>query len=168
MQERANEVTLQGTPITLLGPALQVGDVAPVFTARSGLEDISSDRWAGRPRLISSVPSLDTPVCAKQAARFNEAVSDLDVAVIVISQDLPFAQTRFREVNGMRNVTFLSDYKDNDFGYKYGVYIKEHGLDHRAVFVIDAGDRISYVEYVPELTQHPNYAAALDAVKKLL
>lgn len=168
MQERSNEVTLQGAPITLVGPRLQPGDKAPAFTARVGLEDISSERWAGRLRLISSVPSLDTPVCAKQATRFNETLSDRDVAVLVVSQDLPFAQTRFREVTGIKNVTFLSDYKDNDFGYKYGVYIKEHGLDHRAVFVVDRDDVIRYVEYVPELTDHPNYEAAMAAVNALL
>lgn len=165
MQERVQRVTLRGEPITLLGPELVPGMPAPLFIARIGLEDVSSSRWSGRARLISSVPSLDTPVCAQQAQRFNEAVGEMGVPVLVISQDLPFAQTRFGEINGIRNVTFLSDYKDNDFGYKYGVYIKEHGLDHRAVFVLDAEDRIRHVQYVPELTEHPDYGAALDAVK---
>lgn len=167
MNERVQRITLRGEPMTLLGPELVPGMPAPVFTARIGLEDVSSSRWAGRARLISSVPSLDTPVCAQQAARFNEAVGETGMPVLVISQDLPFAQTRFGEINGIRNVTFLSDYKDNDFGYKYGVYIKEHGLDHRAVFVIDAEDRIRYVQYVPELTEHPDYGAALEAVTAL-
>ncbi|RMF87922.1 MAG: thiol peroxidase [Nitrospirae bacterium] len=167
--ERPAAATLKGNPLTLVGPELKVGDKAPDFTARKGLEDVSGSRYNGQVRVLLSVPSLDTPVCDQETRRFNEAAASLgDVKVVCISMDLPFAQGRFCETAGIDRVETLSDYKDASFGTAYGVLIKEHRLDHRAVFVVDRDDTIRHVEYVPEMTDHPNYDAALAAVKALL
>lgn len=165
-QERTNVATLKGGPLTLIGPELKAGDAAPAFTVRKGLADVESSDWNGTVRIISSVPSLDTPVCEAQTRRFNEEAASLEgVKILTISVDLPFAVNRFCETAGIENVEVLSDYKDHSFGENWGVLIKEHALDHRAIFVVDATDTITYVEIVPEMTEHPNYDAALDAAR---
>ena len=168
-QERTGVATLKGNPLTLLGPDLKVGDTAPEFTVRKGLGDVQSGTYNGTVRIISSVPSLDTPVCDAQTRRFNEEAAKLgDVKILTISMDLPFAGNRFCETAGIDKVEVLSDYKTGDFGQKFGVLIKEHRLDHRAVFVIGKDNKIAYVEYCPEMTEHPNYDAAIAAAKALL
>ncbi|MDH5526316.1 MAG: thiol peroxidase [Nitrospirota bacterium] len=165
-QERTGVATLKGNPLTLLGPELNVGDAAPQFTARKGLADVSSADYNGTVRIISSVPSLDTPVCDAQTRRFNEEASALSgVKILTVSMDLPFAVNRFCETAGIQNVEVLSDYNTRDFGQKYGVLIKEHNLDMRAIFVVDANNTIVYKEIVPEMTEHPNYDAALAAAR---
>jgi len=167
--ERTGVATLKGNPLTLIGPGLKPGDAAPDFTVRKGLADVQGSSYKGKVRVITSVPSLDTPVCDQETRRFNEEAAGLgDVAILCISMDLPFAQGRFCETAGIDKVETLSDYKDGSFGQAYGVLIKEHRLDHRAVFVIGKDDNIKYVEYVPEMTEHPNYDAAIAAVKALL
>ena len=168
-QERTDVATLKGNPLTLIGPGLKPGDPAPDFTVRKGLADVQGSSYNGKVRIITSVPSLDTPVCDQETRRFNEEAAGLgEVTVLCISMDLPFAQGRFCETAGIDRVETLSDYKDASFGTAYGVLIKEHRLDHRAVFVVGADDKIHHVEYVPEMTDHPNYEAALEAARALL
>jgi thiol peroxidase len=165
-QERTGVATLKGNPLTLLGPDLKVGDTAPEFTVRKGLADVSSSDYDGTVRIISSVPSLDTPVCDAQTRRFNEEAAKLgDVKILTVSMDLPFAGNRFCDTAGIDKVDVLSDYKDGDFGEKYGVLIKEHRLDMRAIFVVGRDNKIAYKQIVPEMTEHPDYDAALAAAK---
>ncbi len=166
-QERKN-VTFKGNPITLVGPELKVGDKAPDFkTVGKGLAEVTLADTKGKTRLISVTPSLDTPVCEVQAKRFNEEASKLpaNVAVINVSMDLPFAQSRFCGANHADKITTLSDHRDASFGKNYGVLIKELRLLTRAVFIVGADDKIQYVEYVKEVTTPPDYDKALNALK---
>lgn len=170
-QERAGVVTFKGNPITLIGPEIKVGDKAPNFTVHKNLlTEVSLADYAGKVKLISVVPSLDTGVCDQQTRRFNEEAAKLGdkVVVLTISVDLPFAQSRWCGAAGVDKVETLSDYKTKSFGQAYGVLIKELQLLMRSIFVIDANDTVRYVEYVKEMTEHPNYEAALEAVKKLV
>lgn len=170
-QERTGAATFKGNPLTLIGPELKVGDPAPDFRLnKSLLEEVSLRDFAGKIKLISVVPSLDTGVCDAQTRRFNEEAGKLgdQVVVLTVSVDLPFAQARWCGAAGVDKVVTLSDYKTNSFGEAYGVLIKEFRLDMRAVFVVDANDTIRYVQIVPEMTEHPDYDAALAAVKELL
>jgi len=169
-QERSGAATFKGNPITLIGPQLKAGDAAPDFTvSKNLLEDASLKDYAGKIKLISVVPSLDTGVCDAQTRRFNEEAAGLgdDVVILTISADLPFAQARWCGAAGVDRVITLSDYKSRSFGEAYGVLIKEFQLDMRSIFVVDANDTITYVEYLGEMTEHPNYEAAIDAVKSL-
>ncbi|WP_145037232.1 thiol peroxidase [Paenibacillus sp. Y412MC10] len=169
-QERSGAATFKGNPITLIGPQLKAGDAAPDFTVNKNLlEDVSLKDYAGKIKLISVVPSLDTGVCDAQTRRFNEEAAGLgdDVVILTISADLPFAQARWCGAAGVDRVITLSDYKSRSFGEAYGVLIKEFQLDMRSIFVVDANDTITYVEYLGEMTEHPNYEAAIDAVKSL-
>jgi thiol peroxidase len=170
-QERAGAALFKGNPITLVGPELKSGDKAPDFTlSKSLLETVSLRDFAGKIKLISVVPSIDTGVCDAQTRRFNEEASKFGdkVVVLTVSVDLPFAQARWCGAAGVDRVVMLSDYKDNNFGKAYGVLIKEFALDYRSIFVIDENDTIRYVEYVREMTEHPDYEAALAAVRELL
>jgi thioredoxin-dependent peroxiredoxin len=157
-------------PVTLVGKEVKVGDDAPDFTVLSNdLNPITLEDTEGKVRLISVVPSIDTGVCDAQTRRFNEEVSKLNnVEVLTISVDLPFAQKRWCGASGLEHVKTYSDHKDLSFGKAYGVYMEEFRLLARAVFVVDAKDKVTYVEYVSEGTNHPNYEAALNAVKELL
>ncbi|MBU5344416.1 thiol peroxidase [Paenibacillus lautus] len=169
-QERSGAATFKGNPITLIGPQLKAGDSAPDFTvSKNLLEDVSLKDYAGKIKLISVVPSLDTGVCDAQTRRFNEEAAGLgdDVVILTISADLPFAQARWCGAAGVDRVITLSDYKSHSFGEAYGVLIKEFQLDMRSIFVVDTNDTITYVEYLGEMTEHPNYEAAIDAVKSL-
>lgn len=134
------------------------------------LETASLADYAGKVKLISVVPSLDTGVCDAQTRRFNEEAAKLgdNVVVLTISVDLPFAQSRWCGAAGIDKVITLSDYKAHSFGKNYGVLIDELRLLMRSIFVIDANDTIQYVEYLSEMTDHPNYEAAIEAVKKLV
>ena len=165
--ERKN-VTFKGNPITLIGPELKAGDKAPDFKALGkGLVEVTLAESKGKTRLISVVPSLDTPVCEVQTKRFNEEASKLpsSVAVYTVSMDLPFAQGRFCTAQHADKITCLSDHRDASFGKAYGVLIKELRLLTRAVFVVGPDDKIQYVEYVKEVTSHPDYDKALNALK---
>jgi thiol peroxidase len=171
MNERSGIITFKGNPFTLLGPALKVGDKAPDFTVvDNGLAPVSLASSAGRIRIISAVPSLDTPVCDTETRRFNQEAAGLPEAVVVltISLDLPFAQKRWCGAAGIEKVTTLSDYRERSFGQNYGVLIKELLLLSRAIFVIDAQDVIRYIQIVPEVTSEPDYAAVIAAAKSLL
>jgi len=165
------KATFKGNPITLVGNSVKVGDKAPDFTvSKDLLTEVSLKDFAGKVKLISAVPSLDTGVCDAQTRRFNEEAASLgeDVVVLTISADLPFAQARWCGAAGVDRVVTLSDHKYMSFGEAYGVHIKEFRLLMRSVFVIDKQDTVQYVEYVEEMTNHPNYEAALEAVKKLI
>ncbi len=167
MVERKGIVTVKGNPVTLVGPELRPGDAAPGFTVLDEeLNEVSLEDLGGGPKLISVTPSLDTPVCDSQARRFNEEASKLpaDVTVVNISVDLPFAIKRFCTTAGIDRIKTLSDHRDLSFGRSYGVLIKELRLLARSIFVLDNKNIIRYVEVVPELTDHPDYQKALDAV----
>jgi thiol peroxidase len=171
MSERQGVVTFKGNPVTLLGPALQVGEKAPDFTVvDTALAPVTLASFAGKIKIISAVPSLDTPVCDTETRRFNQEAAALpdQVVVLTVSLDLPFAQKRWCGAAGIDRVTVLSDYRDRSFGLGYGVVIKELMLMSRSVFVIDATDTIRYIQHVPEVTQEPDYGDILSAVRKLL
>jgi len=168
IQERKGVATFQGNPLTLLGPALKVGDKAPDFKLiDTGLKPVTLADSKGKTRLISVVPSIDTPVCDLQTKRFNQEASKLsaNVAVITVSMDLPFAQGRWCGLAGADKVQMLSDYQEHAFGKAYGVLIQELKLLSRAVFVIGPDDKIQYVQYVKEVTEHPDYDKALQSLK---
>jgi thiol peroxidase len=170
MQKRQNAVTFKGNPFTLVGPQLKAGDKAPTFTClSSGLDLVSLDKTPAKARLFSVVPSLDTPVCNQQTHKFDEAIGSLKdkLAFYTISLDSPFAQKRFCTAENISNAQTLSDVHNHSFGQNYGVLIEGLPLPllSRAVFVVDKNGTITYVEYVPEVTAHPNYEAALTAVK---
>lgn len=167
--ERRGVVTIKGNPLTLIGNVLKVGDRAPDFTVLDAeLKEVRLSDFSGKTKVISVTPSLDTPVCDLQARRFNEEAAKLpaDVVVLNISMDLPFAISRFCTTAGIDKVQAYSDHRDASFGNAYGVLIKELRLLARSIFVIDEKDVIRYIEIVPEITNHPDYEAALDAVKK--
>ena len=171
MSERTGIITFKGNPMTLLGPELKVGDKAPGFiVVDNALAPVTLASSSGNIRVISAVPSLDTPVCDTETRRFNQEASSLpdNVVVLTVSLDLPFAQKRWCGAAGIDRVTTLSDYRERSFGNAYGVVIKELALLSRAVFVVDASDIIRYIQIVPEVTNEPDYAAVLAAVKKLL
>lgn len=170
-QERASVATFKGNPITLIGPELKVGDTAPDFKLNKNLlEEVSLQDYAGKIKLVSVVPSLDTGVCDAQTRRFNQAAAELgeEVVILTVSADLPFAQARWCGAAGIDSVITLSDYKENSFGKAYGVLIKEFKLDQRAVFVIDKDNTIRYAEYLKEMSEHPDYDKPVAAVKALL
>lgn len=164
----ARTVTMKGKPLNVAGPELKVGDKAPDATLRKNLvEDFSLKQTAGKTRIFSVVPSIDTPVCAAQTKRFfQEAAGIPNVQILTISVDLPPAMSRFCAAEGLgEKVLLLSDYKDTDFGKKYGTLIPDLRIECRAVFVVDKNDTITYAEYVPEIAEHPNYEAVLQAAR---
>lgn len=166
--ERKGVITFKGNPLTLIGPATKAGDKAPDFRVLA--KDLSEATLAStraKTRLISVVPSLDTPVCEQQTKRFNEEASKLpsDIAVLTVSMDLPFAQSRFCGAQHTDKIICLSDHREASFGKAYGVLIKELRLLARAIFIIGPDDKVQYAEYVKEVTQHPDYEKALGALK---
>lgn len=168
--ERPGVVTMRGNPVTLVGPEVKVGDAAPEFTVLGrDLSPVSSDRFKGKTRIISAVPSVDTPVCDAQTKRFNEEAAKLPgVEVLTISMDLPFAMNRWCAAAGVDKVQLLSDHRDASFGQNWGTLIKELRLLTRAVFVVDKNDRVVHAEYVKEIASHPDYNAALDAARRAM
>jgi thioredoxin-dependent peroxiredoxin len=160
-------VTFKNNPVTLIGQEVKVGDKAPNFTVLANdLSPVTLETSAGKVRLISVVPSVDTGVCDAQTRRFNEEASKIgNVEVLTISMDLPFAQKRWCAASGLENVHTFSDHRDASFGEAYGVLMQELRLLARAVFVVDSNDVVTYVEYVSEGTTHPNYEAAIEAVQ---
>ena len=168
-QERANAFTFWG-PRTLVGPELKPGDKAPAFKLVKGQgEEVSSERFAGKPLIISVVPSLDTSVCSLQTRRFNQEAGKLGdkVNIIAVSADLPFAQARWCGAEGVKNLQVLSDHRDMSFGEAYGTHVKDLRIESRAVFVVDQQGTIRYAEYVPVGGEHPDYDAALAALKEI-
>lgn len=171
MKERKGLITFQGAPLTLVGDGLNPRDNAPDFSLLDNdLRPASLANFKGKVCLISTVPSLDTPVCDMETRRFNQEASQLgpDVAVLTVSMDLPFAQKRWCGAAGITQVQTLSDHRDASFGESYGVLIKELRLLARAVFVVDRDGLVQYEELVSEIVNEPNYDAALGAVRKLV
>jgi thiol peroxidase len=170
MKEQVGAVTMRGNPLNLMGGDVKVGDKAPSFSVLdNNLSPVGLDQYRGRICIISSVPSLDTPVCDLETRRFNQEAANLgpDVVVLTISMDLPFAQKRWCGAAGVERVITLSDHRDASFGMAYGVLIKELRLLARAVFVLDREGVVRYIQVVKELTQEPDYGAVLKAVKAL-
>jgi thioredoxin-dependent peroxiredoxin len=165
--ERAGATTLKGNPLTLIGPELKPGDAAPDFRLTdNSLKPVNLKDTGHNVRIISVVPSLDTPVCDAQTKRFNEETAKLHgVDIITVSMDLPFAQKRWCGAFGVDNVKMLSDHVDGSFGAAYGTLIKELRIESRAIFVLDRNNQIRHVEYVKEVADHPNYEAALAAAR---
>ena len=168
--ERKGITAFKGSSLTLIGPELKAGDKAPDFLVlNSELKEFSLKDFAGKVKIISVTPSLDTPVCDIQARRFNKEAAGLatDVVVLNISMDLPFAISRFCTNAGIDKVLALSDHREASFGKAYGVLIKELRLLARSIFVIDKKDVIRYLQIVPELTDLPDFDAALAEIKNL-
>jgi thiol peroxidase len=165
--ERAGATTLKGKPLTLIGPQLKAGDPAPDFDVVDGtLSPVHLADTGQKTRVFSLVPSLDTPVCDAQTKRFNEEAAKLaDVDIYTVSMDLPFAQKRWCGAFGVDRVKMLSDHKSGSFGSAYGTLIKELRIESRAIFVVSPDNKIKYAEYVKEVSDHPNYEAAMAAVK---
>jgi len=171
MLERPGIITMKGKPLTLVGQEVKVGDPAPDFIAVAN--DLSEFRFfslQGQVCVLSSVPSLDTPVCDLETRFFNEEAAKLGAAVklLTISMDLPFAQKRWCGAAGVEQVQTYSDHREAAFGLAYGVLIKELRLLARAVFVVDKDGKVRHVQLVPELAQEPDYEAVLQAVGGLV
>lgn len=169
MTERKDVVKFQGNPLTLVGNELKVGDAAPeAEVLANDLSAVNLSDFRGKVCVICTVPSLDTPVCDTQTRKFNEQTASLgdDVVVLTISMDLPFAQQRWCGAAKVENVQTLSDHAKAELGTRFGVLIKELRLLARTVFVVDKEGIIRYIEIVDELTNEPDYGAALTAVKE--
>lgn len=171
MAERAGIITMHGNPLTLTGNELKVGDRAPEATLLdNSLAPVKISSYRGKVLIISSVPSIDTPVCDIETRRFNKEAEGLgnDVAILTISMDLPFAQKRWCGAAGIERVITLSDHRDASFGAAYGVLIKELRLLARVVFVIDRQGVVRYIQTVKEVSKEPDYEKVLQEVKKLV
>jgi len=171
MQERQGLVTMLGNPVVLLGTEVKEGMKAPAFTlVDNDLNEKKLGDYTGKVVVLSSVPSLDTPVCDMETRRFNKEAEKLGdgVVILTISVDLPFAQKRWCGAAGVERVITLSDHRDTSFGLAYGVLIKGLRLLARAIFVVDREGTVRYHQLVPEIAQEPDYAAVLEAVRKLL
>lgn len=169
-ETRKGEVTMKGKPVELVGPKLKAGDKAPDFTCcGAGLALLSLKDTAGKLRLFSVVPSLDTPVCNIQTRKFAEGLAAIGdkVAAYTVSLDLPFAQARWCNDAKVTNMTNLSDTHNHSFGEHFGVLIQGLPIPllARSIFVVDPHDTIRHVEIVPEIATEPNYDAALAALK---
>ena len=158
-----------GKPFSLAGPELKVGETAPDFEMMdSSLKAVKLADTGSGVRIFSVIPSLDTPVCDAQTKRFEDEAAGLPgINIYTVSMDLPFAQKRWCSTFGISKVAMLSDHKDGSFGNHYGTLISDMRIESRAIFVVDAANVIRYVEYVNEVGSHPNYDAALEAVRAL-
>jgi thiol peroxidase len=171
MKERTGMVTMRGNPLTLVGNEIKVGEMAPDFVALdNNLTPVKFSSYRGKTCILSSVPSLDTPVCDVETRRFNEEAIKLgdNVLILTISMDLPFAQKRWCAVAGVNKIQTLSDHRDASFGTSYGVLIKELRLLARAVFLIDRKGILQYMQLLEDLTKEPDYKGVLSALKKWL
>jgi thiol peroxidase len=170
--ERNGVITFAGRDVTVVGPDLKVGEIAPEFTVKA--QDWSTvsalSATEGKVRIIASVPSLETSVCDRETRRFNQDAANLskDISILVISTDLPYTQKRWCGAAGIDQVMVLSDHMDVDFGKKYGVLIKEIRILRRAVFVVDRNNRITYAAYMPTIGAEPDYDAVIEAAKQAL
>ena len=164
-------ITFKGAPLRLEGRVIKEGGKAPDFKALSlDLKEVALKDFQGKVKVITSFPSIDTPVCDLQVKRFNKEASGLssDVSVIAISMDLPFAQKRFCELNEINKLTVLSDHRDASFGINYGLLIRELRLLARSILIVDKNDILRYAQLVPELTTPPDYGAALARLKEII
>lgn len=163
-------VTLKGKTLALLGPEIKTGQKAPNFKLLAiDSTEVELSHSKGKVRLLSVVHSLDTNVCDLQTQRFEEEASKFkDIIIYAISMDLPFAQARYCGAHDIKNLQTLSDHREASFGRAYGVLIGELRLLSRAIFIIDRDDTVRYVEYVPEVAQHPDYDKAIEALKNVV
>jgi len=171
MEERTGIITFQGNPLTLIGTECKVGGRAPDFEAvGNDMAPVTLSSFEDKIRVVSSVPSLDTPVCDMETRKFNEQATGLseNIAILTISMDLPFAQKRWCGTAGVTRVITLSDHRDGAFGQAYGVLIKELRLLARAVFVIDRAGVVQHIQLVKEITQEPDYDAVWRAVREIV
>ena len=164
-------VTFKGNPVTLIGNEVGVGQTAPDFKLQKiDLTEYTLSASAGKTRIVASVPSLDTPVCDLETKRFNEEAARLpNVEIVCVSMDLPFAQKRWCGASSVDKVITASDHREASFGRSYGVLIEGGPLDRltaRAVFVIGPDNKVRHVEYVKDITEHPNYEAILSAARQ--
>ncbi len=169
--ERTNELTFKGKPLTVVGPQLNPGDVFPsVALTATDWSTLNLKDLNGKVRLISVVPSLETGTCDAQTKRFNNEAEKFGdkVKVITVSADLPWAQRRWVADAEVKNITVLSDHDGMAFGNAAGTHVKEMRIEQRAIFVVDADGKVTYAEYVPEIAQHPDYDAAIEAVNRLI
>lgn len=169
--ENEAAITLKGNPMTLLGTMPAAGDKAPAFSLKDkGMTDKTLADYAGKVKIISVVPSVDTPICDIETKRFNEEAASLGdgIVILTVSVDLPPALNRWCGAAGVEQVELLSDFKDHTFGVDYGVRIKEIGLLARCLFVVDKDDTVQYVQLVPEVAEEPDYEAVLSAAKGLV
>jgi thioredoxin-dependent peroxiredoxin len=167
----AATVTFQGNPLTLEGRAVKVGMQAPLFKVVNGeLKPKTLADFKGMVKIITTFPSVDTPVCNLQLKAFNKKAAELgkDVVILAVSKDLPFAQNRFCEANGIKSVQVLSDYQESSLALAYGLLIKELKLLARSILIIDKQDIIQYIQIVGEISHEPNYDDAMKALKKLI
>ena len=167
---RSGAVTLKGNPVNLAGRELRAGDPAPDFRLQStGLDEVTLAASRGKTRIVATIPSLDTSVCHMETKKFNEQAGSLpDAEILVVSMDLPFGQKRWCGAEGVESVKTLSAHRDTAFGEAYGVLIQGGRLDRclaRAIFVIGPDDKLRHVEYVAEISAHPDYDQALAAAK---
>ena len=169
MKKNEGIITFLGNAMTLVGDMVKVGDKAIDFTVLStDLKLVKLSDYAGKTLILSIAPSIDTGVCASQTRRFNVEAAKLEnINILSITADLPFALKRFCGAEGIDQVVTLSDHKDTDFGLKYGFLIEELRLNTRGIVIIDKEGFVRYVEYVKEVTNHPDYDAALAAVKEI-
>lgn len=165
----ARQVTFKGNPLNLAGPEVKTGENAPDFECVAGLEIVKLGDTPKTARLFSVVPSLDTPVCSQQTKKFNDGLAGMKdkVTAYTVSLDLPFAQGRFCTTEGITNMKSLSDVRNHSFGKNWGVLIEGLPIPllARAIFVVDKNNKVTYSEIVPEVTSHPNYDKALEALK---
>ncbi len=166
-----SKLTFKGSPVKVRGASLRTGEKLPEFTLTgAGLKDLTNADFTGKVLVISVIPSIDTPVCALQTKSFNRAASELskDVAILTVSVDLPFAQSRWCGQEGIENITMASDFKYQSFAKNFGVLMPDLGLLCRAVFITDKTGNIKHVEYVSEVTEEPDYNAAMSVIRPLM
>ncbi len=174
--ERPGAITFKGTPMTLVGQELQVGDAIPDFTVQTAntLEAVDWDTLSGhgtKAVLMILVPSIDTSVCSLETSKFNRHVAGLPadkLKTVAVSADTAFAQRRWAKDEGVTNIEMLSDHKDRVLGAAFGVQIKELGLLARAIYLVDKDGVIRYIQTVPEVASEPDYDAVLAAARELV
>lgn len=169
--ERTDELTFKGKKLTVVGPKLQPGDDFPVVKLEApDWHEVDLGSLKGTPLLVSVVPSLDTGICDAQTKRFNDEAEKLQgrAQVLTVSSDLPWAQRRWVNDTEVRNITVLSDHAEMAFGSAAGTHVKEMRIEQRAIFVVDKAGKIAYAEYVPEIAQHPDYDAAIEALNDVI
>jgi thiol peroxidase len=170
--ERKGLMEFRGQKVTIIGEDVKVGEQAPEFSALtmdwSSMNALESTQ--GKVRIIGSLPSLSTAVCDRETRKFNIEASSMsdDIAILMVSMDLPFTLSQWCAAAGVDRVITLSDQRDAEFGEKFGVLLKELGIFRRAVFVVDPNGKIDYVEYLPSLGDEPDYEAVLEAARKAL
>ena len=169
--ERSDVIKLMGNPLTLIGEEIKVGDKAPDFKSAEGLgKTVDLNSFEDKIKIFNVIVSVDTPVCDVQTKKFNEEAASLsdNIEIVTVSMDLPFALNRYCGAAGIDKVRTISDYHHASFGEAYGVLIKENRLLCRALFVVDSDNIVRHVEYVGEVSEEPNYEAALEIANSLV